>query len=34
MTRDEFIRALKDSDFAVGDQFWLEDIEFMVTDKR
>ena len=34
MEIDEFIQALKDDDFAVGDSFWLDDIEFEVVNKR
>ena len=34
MTLEQFLAALKDGDFAIGDQFWLDDIEFEVTGKR
>lgn len=34
MYREEFLRALDKKDFAVGDSFWLEDIEFEVKNKR
>jgi hypothetical protein len=30
----EFKRGLKEKDFAVGDSFWLGDIEFEVKNKR
>ena len=31
---EEFNRALTCGDFAIGDSFWLNDIEFTVTNKR
>ena len=34
MTIEEFKRALKDGDFAIGDSFWLNNIEFEVVKKR
>ena len=34
MTKKEFLRALKDGDFAMGDSFWLDDIEFEVINKN
>ncbi len=34
MEIEEFVQALKDGDFAVGDSFWIGDIEFEVVDKR
>ncbi len=34
MEIEEFLRALKERDFAVGDSFWIEDIEFEVKRKR
>lgn len=34
MKKEEFDRALKTNDFAVGDTFWLDDISFEVIDKR
>jgi len=34
MRLDEFVRAIKDGDFAVGDSFWIGDIEFEVVRKR
>ena len=34
MKIEEFERAIKDKDFAVGDSFWINDIEFEVVNKR
>ena len=34
MELDAFVKALKDEDFAIGDSFWIGDIEFEVVDKR
>jgi len=34
MTLEEFERAIKDGDFAVGDSFWIDDVEFIVNRKR
>ena len=34
MELDEFIHAWKDDDFAVGDSFWIGNIEFEVKNKR
>ena len=34
MQLEEFVRALNEDDFAVGDSFWLGDFEFEVVDKR
>ena len=34
MNIEEFIRALKDNDFAIGDIFWIDGIEFEVKHKR
>mgnify|MGYP001601057547 FL=1 len=34
MEVEEFIHALKDNDFALGDSFWIGDIEFEVKNKR
>jgi hypothetical protein len=34
MTLKEFNRAIKDGDFALGDSFWINDIEFEVVSKR
>ena len=31
MDIDEFERAVRDRDFAVGDSFWIYGIEFEVT---
>lgn len=33
MSLDEFLRALKDKDFAIGDSFWIDGVEFEVTNK-
>ena len=34
MTLEEFIRAIKEKDFAIGDSFWINDIEFEVKKRR
>ena len=34
MEIEEFERASKDKDFAIGDSFWINDIEFEVMSKR
>ena len=34
MEIEEFERAIKDKDFALGDSFWINDIEFEVVNKR
>jgi len=34
MKLEEFEHALKDDDFAIGDSFWLDGIEFEVKNKR
>jgi hypothetical protein len=34
MELEEFERAIKDKDFAIGDSFWINDIEFEVVNKR
>lgn len=34
MNKEEFKRALKENDFAMGDSFWIDDIEFEVIKKR
>lgn len=34
MDKEQFDKQLKANDFAVGDEFWLEDIHFEVTDSR
>lgn len=34
MNKEEFLKALKESDFGIGDSFWLEDIEFEVINKK
>lgn len=34
MEIEEFIHALKDDDFAIGDSFWIDNIEFEVKNKR
>jgi len=34
MKKEEFERALKSNDFAVGDTFWLGEIKFEVIDKQ
>jgi hypothetical protein len=34
MKLEEFVHALEDGDFAIGDSFWISDIEFEVVDKR
>ena len=34
MEIEEFIRALKDNDFAVGDIFWIDDVKFEVVKKK
>lgn len=31
---EEFIKALKGKDFALGDSFWINDIEFEVVNKK
>ena len=33
MNQEEFNRAIKDLDFAIGDTFWLNGIEFEVKQK-
>jgi hypothetical protein len=30
----EFLRSIRAGDFAIGDSFWLNDIEFEVVAKR
>lgn len=34
MKLEEFEKAIKDKDFALGDSFWINDIEFEVINKR
>ena len=34
MEKEEFDKALEHNDFAVGDEFWLNGIEFEVKDKK
>jgi len=34
MELKEFEMAIKDGDFAIGDSFWINDIEFEVVNKR
>ena len=34
MEIEEFIKAVKDKDFAIGDSFWINDIEFEVICRR
>ena len=34
METEEFIKAIECRDFAIGDTFWLCDIEFEVVNKR
>ena len=34
MELEEFEHALKDDDFAIGDSFWIDNIEFEVKNKR
>jgi len=34
MELEEFVRALNESDSAIGDSFWIADIEFEVVAKR
>jgi len=34
MSIEEFRRAIKDKDFAKGDTFWINNIEFEVINKR
>lgn len=34
MRIEEFEKALKERDFALGDSFWLDDIEFEVVNVK
>lgn len=34
MSKEEFDEALRLGDFAIGDSFWLDDVEFEVVSKR
>lgn len=34
MKYKEFKKAIDDKDFALGDTFWINDIEFEVVSKR
>jgi hypothetical protein len=34
MEQEEFDRAIREKDFAIGDTFWINDINFEVVKKR
>lgn len=34
MDKEEFDKALEYCDFAIGDTFWLNGIEFEIVDKK
>lgn len=34
MEKEQFDKQLESNDFAIGDEFWLEDIKFEVVDNR
>ena len=34
MTLEEFERAVRHCDFAIGDSFWINDVEFEVVNRR
>lgn len=34
MSKEEFLKALKDNDFSIGDSFWIDDIEFECINNR